>query len=256
MGIVNREGVHERQKQFLSAINTAIEGALGKGESVKEITLYNSDLCLVVDLGSTAPSPLSFEDLAESRFSSLSDAILDVTEYDDLWTSITVDFGDIGYATNTKSDILESEFGRYFDALKYKLLNTGEEGQQTGVVGTQDIDGLGNIQEFVSLATVFLKDSYGENNFSITTSGDDVYISVWADGVAYGAYLAKEGDADMLALYQQMKEGSQKAAESWYETLKTIVPEGHIEFDVVNDLEKTSVLLGFIDGICYFDALS
>ena len=62
------------------------------------------------------------EDLALSRVSSITDAFLDLTDYDDQWDTITVDFGDIGKVVNKKSDAKENEYGmRYFAEENFKL---------------------------------------------------------------------------------------------------------------------------------------
>ena len=55
------------------------------------------------------------EDLAIFRTGSITDAILELTDYDNQWDTITINFGDIGKITNNKDDMKENEFGgRYF----------------------------------------------------------------------------------------------------------------------------------------------
>lgn len=100
---------------FVSDVKAAIDGDVGAGEAITDVKFEDGDLCVYVDLSKADPTPLTLEDLAESRTSSITDSILELTEYDDLWDTITVDFGSIGKITNGKSDIRDDGYGRYFD---------------------------------------------------------------------------------------------------------------------------------------------
>lgn len=73
--------------------------------------MEDKDLCVTVDLSKADPSPLTIEDLAISRTSSITDAILELADYDTQWNTITVDFGDIGKVVCDKEDIKENEAG-------------------------------------------------------------------------------------------------------------------------------------------------
>ena len=96
-------------------MKAAIDGDVGAGEAITDVKFEDGDLCVYVDFSKADPTPLTLEDLAESRTSSITDSILELTEYDDLWDTITVDFGSIGKITNGKSDIRDDGYGRYFD---------------------------------------------------------------------------------------------------------------------------------------------
>lgn len=62
------------------------------------------------------------EDLAIARTGSITDDILDLTDYDSQWNTITVDFGNIGKITNSKDNIQENEVGgRYFSPENFTL---------------------------------------------------------------------------------------------------------------------------------------
>lgn len=73
--------------------------------------LEDNDSCITDDLGKADPSPLTIEDLAISRTSSITDAILELADYDTQWNTITVDFGDICKVVCDKEDIKENEAG-------------------------------------------------------------------------------------------------------------------------------------------------
>lgn len=108
--------------KFVEDVKTAIQGAISsKTESIQDVVLKDGDLCVYVDFSNTDPSPLTLEDLALSRTSSITDAILELKDYDSLWETITVDFGDVGHITNNKTDIQTSGGGRYFPSENFKL---------------------------------------------------------------------------------------------------------------------------------------
>lgn len=108
--------------KFVEEVKTAIQGAISsKTEAITDVVLENGDLCIYVDFSKADPSPLTLEDLALSRTSSITDAILELKDYDELWETITVDFGDVGHITNSKTDMKNSGFGRYFPAEDFKI---------------------------------------------------------------------------------------------------------------------------------------
>lgn len=109
-------------EKFVEEVKTVIQGAISsKTETITDVVLENGDLCVYVDFSKADPSPLTFEDLALSRTSSITDAILELKDYDELWETITIDFGDVGHITNSKADMQNNGFGRYFPAEDFKI---------------------------------------------------------------------------------------------------------------------------------------
>ncbi len=107
---------------FIADVKDVIQGAISsKTEAITDVVLENGDLCVYVDFSKADPSPLTLEDLALSRTSSITDAILELKDYDELWETITVDFGDVGHITNSKTDMKNNGFGRYFPAEDFKI---------------------------------------------------------------------------------------------------------------------------------------
>ena len=99
--------------KFVEDVKTAISGAIDSD---------NEALCVTVDLSKADSSPLTIEDLAISRTSSITDAILELTGYDSQWNTITVDFGDVGKVVCDKDSIKENEAGgRYFPSENFTL---------------------------------------------------------------------------------------------------------------------------------------
>ncbi|MCM1124627.1 MAG: hypothetical protein NC416_18785 [Eubacterium sp.] len=107
---------------FIADVKDVIQGAISsKTEAITDVTLENGDLCVYVDFSKADPSPLTLEDLAWSRTSSITEAILDLKDYDELWETITVDFGATGHITNSKENVETNVGGRYFPAEDFKL---------------------------------------------------------------------------------------------------------------------------------------
>ena len=107
---------------FVADVKDVIQGAISsKDESITDVVLQNSDLCVYVDFSEKDPAPLTLEDLALARTSSITDAILELKDYDSLWETITVDFGATGHITNSKENMETNGTGRYFSADDFKL---------------------------------------------------------------------------------------------------------------------------------------
>lgn len=120
-------------EQFIEKVKEKADGAIGKeNETITDIKLNNKNLTVYVDISKTDPSPLTYEQLAESRTSSITDAILELEEYYDLWESITIDFGKIGKSKNNKSDIEKNEYGSaYFPLEDFSLVGSSNEPKTT-----------------------------------------------------------------------------------------------------------------------------
>lgn len=113
------------EPDFVGVISQAIQGAVGEGEAITDVSLTNRDLCVVVDMSNADPAPFTIEELAVNRMGSITDEILNYKEYDALWDTITIDFGNIGKVVSKKEDIEENEYGmRYFPSAGwYELFN-------------------------------------------------------------------------------------------------------------------------------------
>lgn len=110
---------------FIEKVTEAIDGQVGEGESVLDIEMDGNNLILSVDLSNTKVHDwFPMDALAETRYTSITDAILELDKYDELWDTITVDFGELGYITCGKDDIGTNEWGgRYFDSSHIKLIS-------------------------------------------------------------------------------------------------------------------------------------
>ena len=84
--------------------------------------LNGTDLLITVDFTNADPAPLTLSDLAWSRASSITDAVLTFAEYDELWETITIDFGEAGSVVCNKSDVVSTEYGRYIPSTVFDSL--------------------------------------------------------------------------------------------------------------------------------------
>lgn len=108
--------------KFIEEVKTAIQGAIStEDETIISVVLEDNDLCISVDLSNSDPTPLTIEDLAISRVGSITEAVLELSDFDSLWDTITVDFGEIGKVTNKKDSVKESAVGRYFPSENFIL---------------------------------------------------------------------------------------------------------------------------------------
>lgn len=97
---------------FVSAVEEAIQGAVNSSdEHITNVDLTDSTLTISVDLSEADTTIVPLEDLAVVRAQSVTDVILDLEQYDDLWNKIVVDFGDVGLVSRTSDDIIENEYG-------------------------------------------------------------------------------------------------------------------------------------------------
>lgn len=101
---------------LVPAVEAAIEGTVGEGEEITGVTFDGSDLKITVDMSGAKTDMFPVKDIAESRISSITDAILELNDsYYNLWETITIDFGTVGSATLDKTIVVDDGFGKYFD---------------------------------------------------------------------------------------------------------------------------------------------
>ena len=108
-------------EDFVSDVKEAIKGDVGKDEEIVDVTFVNGNLCVYVDFSKMDPSPLTKEDVALARTSSITDDILTLTQYESLWDTITVDFEEVGHITNGKDNLQVGATGKYFDAVNFAI---------------------------------------------------------------------------------------------------------------------------------------
>lgn len=102
--------------ELISTVKAVIDGTVGAGERIVDVTFNGENLTIVVDLSGADTSIISARDIALSRIASITDEILGLDDkYYNTWKTITLDFGSVGKATLDKSIVTDHGFGKYFD---------------------------------------------------------------------------------------------------------------------------------------------
>lgn len=100
----NNSDVEATPENFISDIKSLIGD-----NTVTDVTLENNNLCIYVDTNANTTA-LSIENWAVIQATSITDSILSLsTQYDVLWETITLDFGEAGKIVNAKSDMDATE---------------------------------------------------------------------------------------------------------------------------------------------------
>lgn len=88
-----------------------IIGGMGSDDTLESVELKEDNIIINITLGD--PSPFTYKDLAISRYSSITDELL---EQDNALEDITVIFKDVGTITMNTSEKVENEYGQsYFE---------------------------------------------------------------------------------------------------------------------------------------------
>lgn len=110
------ESAPVQSEDFIQEVQLALDGQVGQGEEITSIEKSGDNLIIKVDMsGATNTHGIPLNLIAESRCSSITDAILEL-ERDDQWETITIDFGELGSMMCGKGDIEENEYGRYISS--------------------------------------------------------------------------------------------------------------------------------------------
>lgn len=91
-----------------------IDGGISEGDTIAA-TFDNRTIDISVTLGNLGVLADMPEEAAESRVSSITDALLEHTELDGAWDTVVIHFDGIGRFTFTPSGIQTGDAGRYFD---------------------------------------------------------------------------------------------------------------------------------------------
>ncbi len=104
------------EEEFMEQLKKVVDDNIGGNETVEDISLKDRVLTIKVDMSranDNAKIEFPLEDLSIARAGSITDGVLglDIS----LWDKIIIDFGDIGTVTRTTDDIVDSEYGKYFE---------------------------------------------------------------------------------------------------------------------------------------------
>lgn len=108
-------GVKVEEIKDIEGVKESIVGCVGEGEEITDVVIDGKDIVIKVDLGEEDDTmPISIEDLAITRYSSITDKLLE----QDCWNDIKIEFKDVGEITLNTEVAEENEFGKYFDTLE------------------------------------------------------------------------------------------------------------------------------------------
>lgn len=110
-----------------------------------------------------------------------------------------------------------------------------------------------DIDLVVSVINLSLSGSYGDN-YSVEGDETGISISIWQDGLAVGAAMAKNGNKEMEEDWNYMVESLQKMSESTKDSVTELgFPDTHIMIYLLNDGNHDNILLMIQDGDVLYD---
>ncbi len=104
-------------EMYVELVKYQIDGQVGENETIEDVTYDKGNKLLTIYVNidnAEIPQNFTIEDIAISRFSSITDEILN-SEMDFMWNKIIVDYGKVGKIEVTEKNICEYDGFRYFD---------------------------------------------------------------------------------------------------------------------------------------------
>lgn len=115
-------------ENFIADVKEVLQGRTEEGEIITNVTYENRKLTVYADVSNAVV--YEYSDIREDavyRSANLTDFILRLSQYDELWDEIIIDFGEAGKVINPKSAVTENSFARFFDYEKITVVSsTGE----------------------------------------------------------------------------------------------------------------------------------
>lgn len=104
------------EDEFMAQVKDAVDKSIGENEKIEAITLEDGVLTIKDDISEVHKNlkiDIPIEELAVANASSITDSILELDT--SLWDKVVIDFTNVGTVTRTKDDIVDSEYGKYFE---------------------------------------------------------------------------------------------------------------------------------------------
>lgn len=113
------------------------------------------------------------------------------------------------------------------------------------------------IDSFIKYTSSTIENTFGNRySFSRDDEQNVVILNLWSDGLANQFMLASNGDSASIESCSSIKDSAQSICKSYYEALQLYSKGTHFELVVLNDINKDNILLGIMDGVCFYDALN
>lgn len=92
-------------------------------------------------------------------------------------------------------------------------------------------------------------------NYRIEWDEDVLVVSIWSDGVAEGAGLAKRGNAECAASWNELTANFEQLCKTTLEGAENNGLDISVEYRVLNDINTDNILLMVRNGIVIYDAV-
>ncbi len=123
-------------------------------------------------------------------------------------------------------------------------------------VATPSDDSVDAIDSFIKAISPSIEKIFGDKySFSRDNEQNTLILSLWTDGLASQFMSASNGNLDAVKSYLSIKDSVQTTCKSYYDALQLYSEGTHFELLVLNDINKDNILLGIMDGVCFYDVL-
>lgn len=113
-----------------------------------------------------------------------------------------------------------------------------------------------DIDSAAALAEIVVKNNFSDN-YSYYRSNDDLYFTIWSDGVAQEISALLNGDTSLTEAYNGMLSGIGSMAQSLSDLFDSVELDGaNIYLCVANDLNHDDILIVFEDGSLEWDVVN
>lgn len=113
-----------------------------------------------------------------------------------------------------------------------------------------------DIDSAAALAEIVVKTNFSEN-YSYCRNDNDLYFTIWADGVAEEISALLNGDISLTEAYNGMLTGIGSMAQSMSELFDSLELDGaNVYLCVANDLNHDDILVVFEDGFLEWDVVN
>lgn len=172
------------EEEYVAKVEEAIDGDVGQNEKITGVALADRVLTINVDVSKSndnAQIKFPLEQIALSRASSITDSLLELDT--SMWDKVVVDFGDVGTVTKTTDDIVDSEYGKYFeiDCLDGQEPETKEEIKSNPLTDDEKVHCIVMAKNIIDKYVDKPKYPWGTEGFTVVRFDDKDAIMVSTD---------------------------------------------------------------------------
>ncbi len=227
--------------EYKGSKNYAVEVGGEEGNLDCNITIVNEEF-----------ADANYQDIAEGLAKKIKDEDLGIGYF-------SIAFQSNDYILNATSSLMDLKTEE-----PAKIETNVFDNKETGLSESEGIDdsSINDLTEdekmnlFVTMLEASVSSNFGEDNYTIDRDGKTVTLNVWKDGIAVGVALAVQGDEETKAAWKEMKSNVEGMSKNVYNTFDQVkIEDGHICVNVLNDIDKSKVLLTILDGVTVYDVI-